>query len=87
MGGLNYAQLRNTGYYSSTTDIRGLMHRYVWEKEKGKIPKGYDIHHINERKYDNRIENLECLPKSEHTRKYSPHHNQHTHKNNKNANN
>jgi hypothetical protein len=63
------------------------MHRYVWEKEKGKIPKGYDIHHINGKKYDNRIENLECLPKAEHTKKYSPHHNQYTHKNNKDADN
>lgn len=70
--------LRNTGYYSLTTDERTLMHRYVWEKEKGKIPLGWDIHHINENKADNRVENLECLPKAEHTRKYSPHNNQYT---------
>lgn len=70
--------LRNTGYYSLTTNERMLMHRYVWEKERGKIPLGYDIHHINENKADNRIENLECLSKSEHTRKYSPHNNQYT---------
>lgn len=79
--------LRNTGYYSLTTGSRCLMHRYVWEKEKGKIPKDYDIHHINGKKYDNRIENLECLPKAEHTKKYSPHHNQYTHKNNNDADN
>ena len=72
--------LRNTGYYSLTTDKRCLMHRYVWEKEKGPIPKGWDIHHINCNKADNRIENMECLPKAEHTRKYSPHHNQYTNK-------
>jgi hypothetical protein len=54
------------------------MHRYVWQKEKGPIPDGWDIHHINEVKGDNRIENLECLPKAEHTRKYSPHNNQYT---------
>jgi hypothetical protein len=70
--------LRNHGYYELTTGKRTLMHRYVWEKEKGEIPKGYDIHHINEIKSDNRIENLECLPKAEHTRKYSPHNNQYT---------
>ena len=70
--------LRNNGYYAMTTDDRCLMHRYVWENEKGKIPDGWDIHHINEVKSDNRIENLECLPKSEHTRKYSPHNNQYT---------
>lgn len=70
--------LKNTGYYALTKNDRCLMHRYVWQKERGKIPYGYDIHHINEIKSDNRIENLECLPKSEHTRKYSPHNNQYT---------
>jgi predicted DNA-binding protein YlxM (UPF0122 family) len=70
--------LRNHGYYALTTDDRCLMHRYVWENEKGKIPDNWDIHHINEIKSDNRIENLECLPKSEHTRLYSPHNNQYT---------
>lgn len=75
--GLKFS-LRNTGYYSLTTNKRCLMHRYVWEKEIGKIPDGYDIHHLNEDKSDNRIQNLECLSKSEHTRKYSPHNNQYT---------
>lgn len=70
--------LRDTGYLSLTTDDRCLMHRYVWEKEHGAIPFGWDIHHKNEQKTDNRIENLECLPKSEHTRLYSPHNNQFT---------
>lgn len=70
--------LRNTGYYSMTVGKRMLMHRYVWETYYGKIPNGWDIHHKNFDKSDNRIENLECLPKSEHTRLYSPHHNQYT---------
>jgi hypothetical protein len=70
--------LRNNGYYSSTKGDRILMHRYVWQKYNGLIPDNYDIHHINNKKYDNRIENLECLPKAEHTRKYSPSHNQYT---------
>lgn len=70
--------IRAHGYYELTTGNRMLMHRYVWEMEKYKIPSGWDIHHINENKEDNRIENLECLPKSEHTRKYSPHNNQYT---------
>lgn len=70
--------LRPNGYYSLTVDDRCLMHRYVWQHYNGAIPDGYDIHHLNENKADNRIENLECLPKSEHTRKYSPHNNQFT---------
>jgi len=70
--------LRNTGYYSLSNDDRCLMHRYVWEKEKGIIPYGWDIHHLDENKANNVIENLECLPKTEHTSKYSPHNNQYT---------
>jgi hypothetical protein len=70
--------LRNNGYYGLTTNDRVLMHRYIWEKEVGTIPKGHDIHHLNEQKWDNRIENMECLPKPEHTRKHSPHNNQYT---------
>lgn len=70
--------LRNTGYYSLTVSGRGLMHRYVWEKEIGKIPFGWDIHHKDENKANNEISNLECLPKAEHTRLYSPHNNQYT---------
>lgn len=70
--------LRPTGYYSLANGDRCLMHRYVWEKERGAIPAGWDIHHLNEVKSDNRIENLECLPKAEHTRLYSPHNNQYT---------
>lgn len=73
--------LRNNGYFSLSHGSRMLMHRYVYEKEIGKIPDGWDIHHINQDKTDNRIENLECLPKSEHTRLYSPHNNQYTKKN------
>jgi hypothetical protein len=47
--------LRNTGYYGRTDGGREMMHRFVWEHQKGKIPKGYDIHHINHYKTDNRI--------------------------------
>jgi len=70
--------LRNTGYYSLTSNNRCLMHRYVWECEKGEIPKGFDIHHIDNDRRNNDIKNLECLSKSEHTSKYSPHNNQYT---------
>jgi hypothetical protein len=68
--------LRNNGYYAATTGNRVKMHRYVWQKFNGSIPIGFDIHHINEDKEDNRIENLECLSKSEHTRKYGSFNNQ-----------
>jgi len=72
--------LRSHGYYELTTGDRTLMHRYVWEKEKGIIPKGFDIHHINRDKSDNRIDNLECLSKSDHAKKYATGNNQYTKK-------
>jgi hypothetical protein len=70
--------LRNTGYYGCTTEGRQLLHRDVWEYHNGSIPKGWDIHHIDNNRSNNAIENLECLPKPEHTRRYSPHNNQYT---------
>jgi hypothetical protein len=43
-------------------------HRYIWEQHNGKIPKGKFIHHINGNRMDNRIENLQCVTNSEHTK-------------------
>lgn len=63
--------LRNNGYYSRTDGDRGLMHRYVWEFYKSKIPAGYDIHHIDHNKENNKIENLELYTKAEHSRKFA----------------
>lgn len=81
--GYKFTISKSTGYYRCTIPKMGrvLLHRYVWETERGKILDGYDIHHIDEDKTNNIIDNLECLPKTEHTKKYSPHHNQY--KNNK----
>ena len=41
-------------------------HHYIWEKENGKIQKGYIIHHIDGDKHNNTIGNLLCLTEAEH---------------------
>ena len=41
-------------------------HRIVWEEANGPIPKGFIVHHKNEIKHDNRLENLECISRKEH---------------------
>lgn len=68
---------RKGGYYALSNGNRIFMHKYVWQRESGKImPFGWDIHHIDGNKGNNKFSNLKCLPKSEHTRLFSPHNNQ-----------
>lgn len=74
----NKYTLRNHGYFVKTDGVRSLMHRDVWEFHNGQIPRGWDVHHKDEDKQNNALINLECLPKAEHTRLYSPHNNQYT---------
>jgi hypothetical protein len=70
----------NNGYYRCTTGDRHLLHRRMWEDARGPIPEDWDIHHLDEDKLHNSLDNFECLPKSEHTRLYSPNCNQFSHK-------
>lgn len=71
--------LRNNGYYAATSGDRHLLHRRMWEDAHGPIPDGWDIHHCDEDKTHNALDNFECLPKAEHTRLYSPSCNQFVH--------
>lgn len=72
-----------TGYYLAGKPTyqgkRERLHCYVWRYFNGPIPDGFHIHHKDENKDHNDIENLACVPVSEHTsyhsRKYiSEHH-------------
>lgn len=72
-GGYNYGRKSNVGYLRFGFHKDGictniLMHRLVWETFNGVIPKGYYVHHKNQIKTDNRLENLELLPIKEHSR-------------------
>ncbi len=45
-----------------------LEHRVMWEAAYGPIPKGHEVHHTNECKADNRLDNFQLLTKAEHAR-------------------
>lgn len=57
---------KKTGYWISTDYPRIRAHVWVWVNEKGEIPEGFHIHHIDENKSNNSIENLLCISQSEH---------------------
>ena len=48
-----------------------FVHRLVWVWHHGYLPDGMEIHHKNECKTDNRIENLELLTPAEHRAAHS----------------
>lgn len=43
------------------------QHRLIWEIYYGPIPKGHHVHHRNEIRTDNRLENLELLSAGAHS--------------------
>lgn len=68
--GYKFRRDQKTGYFLCTkkTDVgrRERLHVYVWRKANGDIPTGYHIHHVNEDKQNNELENLTCIQKSSH---------------------
>jgi len=43
-----------------------LLHRVVYEAVWGSIPKGYEVHHIDDDPFNNHPDNLEALPRFSH---------------------
>lgn len=63
--------INKDGYYECTTIDRLMLHNYIWEKSNGKIPIGYEIHHIDGCKINNNLNNLNLLTPSQHTKLHS----------------
>lgn len=80
--GYKFRMDAKTGYYLANKPThcgkRERLHCYVWRYFNGPIPDGYHIHHKDENKGNNEIDNLACVPVSEHTsyhsKKYSATH-------------
>jgi len=63
------------GYLRGT--VRGrrqLLHHYIWEKERGKVPRGFVLHHKDNDPANNVIGNLELVPKRETPKRFNPEH-------------
>jgi hypothetical protein len=66
-------KIEKNGYARVGFNVNGksttaLVHRIVCEAFIGKCPLKYDVNHKNSNRCDNRIENLEYLPRSENVR-------------------
>ena len=47
---------------------RDVLHRAVYRDHHGSIPEGHDIHHIDGDCFNNDVQNLEAITRSEHMR-------------------
>lgn len=58
--------IRENGYYAETSCNREYLHRAIWRKSFGEIPDGFEVHHKDEDKLNNKPSNLELLTQSDH---------------------
>ena len=67
--------LDRKGYWRCTARAQGktYMHRDVWEKANGPIPRGKHIHHVDEDKGNNDLSNLVLLSDWEHQKYHMEH--------------
>lgn len=63
-----YVRVYKPGHAIAGSDGYVLEHRFVLHEAGVEIPDGCHVHHRNGVKTDNRIENLEVMPASEHHR-------------------
>ena len=61
-----YRDPKTKYFLGAVNGKRMRLHQYIWVRENGPIPKGYDVHHIDFNKENNSIDNLTLLTRSEH---------------------
>lgn len=59
---------KNYNGVSKNRHPSGRLSNLIWEKHNGKIPEGNIIHHVDGDIKNDRIENLKCITRSEHTK-------------------
>lgn len=68
--GYKFRRDAKTGYYlankATYNGKRERLHVYVWRYFNGPVPEGYHVHHKDENKDHNDLENLACIPEFEH---------------------
>ena len=57
--------------YCKVTKKMSYEHIILWEQAYGPVPDGFEIHHRNEIKDDNRLVNLECISHAAHRRTHA----------------
>ena len=57
--------------WDAEQDRYRMEHDVVWERAYGPVPDGYDVHHKDDVKSHNRLDNLELLSKLAHKRLHS----------------
>lgn len=63
--GYRFTRDERRGYYRCHA-LRKRLHQYIWEREYGKVPEGFHVHHIDEDKKNNHISNLQVMNGKEH---------------------
>lgn len=71
--GFNFRLYPSEKYFKGWCVVNGIKkkttaHRYVWEKQNGKIEKGFHVHHKDEDKSNNSIDNLEVISPKVHAK-------------------
>ena len=68
---IDKGQYVDSSGYKRFIDSNKLVHRWIVEKNLGrKLRSDEEVHHINRKKFDNRIKNLQVLTSKQHRRKH-----------------